>query len=44
VQAIAEEYATRLGLVHPLTGQKMQWEVPMPEDMRNLLDTLRYGG
>ena len=37
-------HATRLGLVHPLTGMKMQWEVPMPEDMRNLLDTLRYGG
>ena len=36
-------HATRLGLVHPLTGLKMQWEVPMPEDMRNLLDNLRYG-
>jgi 23S rRNA pseudouridine1911/1915/1917 synthase len=36
-------HATRLGLVHPLTGLKMQWEVPMPEDMRELLDTLRFG-
>jgi 23S rRNA pseudouridine1911/1915/1917 synthase len=36
-------HATRLGLVHPLTGLKMQWEVPMPEDMRDLLDSLRYG-
>jgi len=36
-------HATRLGLVHPLTGLKVQWEVPLPEDMRNLLDTLRYG-
>lgn len=36
-------HATRLGLVHPLTGLKMQWEVPMPEDMRDLLDGLRYG-
>lgn len=36
-------HATRLGLVHPLTGLKMQWEVPMPEDMRNLIDFLRYG-
>ena len=35
-------HATRLGLVHPLTGLKMQWEVPMPEDMRNLLDSLRH--
>jgi len=36
-------HATRLGLVHPLTGLKMQWEVPMPEDMRDLLDSLRHG-
>ncbi|WP_428827674.1 23S rRNA pseudouridine(1911/1915/1917) synthase RluD [Azonexus sp. IMCC34842] len=36
-------HATRLGLVHPLSGFKMQWEVPMPEDMRNLLDSLRNG-
>lgn len=36
-------HATRLGLVHPLSGLKVQWEVPLPEDMRNLLDTLRYG-
>lgn len=36
-------HATRLGLVHPLTGLKMQWEVPLPEDMRDLLDHLRYG-
>ena len=36
-------HATRLGLVHPLTGLKAQWEVPMPEDMRDLIDGLRYG-
>ncbi|WP_281985187.1 23S rRNA pseudouridine(1911/1915/1917) synthase RluD [Azonexus hydrophilus] len=36
-------HATRLGLVHPLSGRQMQWEVPMPEDMRELLDTLRHG-
>jgi 23S rRNA pseudouridine1911/1915/1917 synthase len=36
-------HATRLGLVHPMTGFKMQWEVPMPEDMRDLLENLRYG-
>jgi 23S rRNA pseudouridine1911/1915/1917 synthase len=34
-------HATRLGLVHPISGFKMQWEVPMPEDMKNLLDELR---
>ena len=37
-------HATRLGLVHPLSGRHMQWEVPMPEDMRELLETLRNGG
>jgi 23S rRNA pseudouridine1911/1915/1917 synthase len=35
-------HATRLGLVHPLSGLKMQWEVPLPEDMRTLLDALRH--
>ena len=35
-------HATRLGLVHPVSGFKMQWEVPMPEDMKMLLDELRY--
>ncbi len=36
-------HATRLGLMHPLSGRQVQWEVPMPQDMRELLDTLRYG-
>ena len=36
-------HATRLGLVHPVSGFKVQWEVPMPEDMLNLIDGLRYG-
>ena len=36
-------HATRLGLVHPVTGLKMQWEVPLPVDMRELLDSLRHG-
>ncbi len=36
-------HATRLGLVHPLGGRLMQWEVPMPEDMRELIDMLRDG-
>ena len=35
-------HATRLGLVHPKSGLKMQWEVPMPQDMRDLLEQLRY--
>lgn len=35
-------HATRLGLVHPVSTRTMQWEVPMPEDMRDLVETLRY--
>lgn len=34
-------HATRLGLVHPLSGRPMQWEVAMPDDMRAVVDTLR---
>ncbi|MBE0627404.1 MAG: 23S rRNA pseudouridine(1911/1915/1917) synthase RluD [Burkholderiales bacterium] len=30
-------HAYRLGLVHPLNGAFMQWEAPVPEDMRALL-------
>ncbi len=36
-------HATRLGLVHPQSGLKMQWEVALPQDMRDLLETLRHG-
>ncbi len=34
-------HATRLGLVHPVTGEYMEWEVPVPDDMANLLHLLR---
>ncbi len=33
-------HAYRLGLVHPLSGAGMQWEAPLPEDMRALLRAL----
>lgn len=36
-------HATRLGLLHPVSGRQMQWEVPLPEDMRELVDLLRHG-
>lgn len=36
-------HATRLGLLHPLSGRQMQWEAPMPEDMRELVEVLRNG-
>jgi len=33
-------HAYRLGLVHPLSGAAMQWEAPLPSDMRALLQDL----
>ena len=37
-------HATRLALVHPLEQRLRQWEVPMPADMAELLETLREDG
>ena len=34
-------HATRLGLNHPVTGEYLEWERPMPEDMQHLVETLR---
>lgn len=34
-------HAARLGLIHPATGKAMQWEVPLPADMKELLEKLR---
>lgn len=34
-------HATRLGLVHPVTGEYMEWEATLPEDMADLLNLLR---
>ena len=36
-------HAERLGLIHPLTGEAMQWECPLPPDFASLLDALRGG-
>jgi len=33
-------HAARLGLVHPVTGKNLEWEAPMPGDMRALLKVL----
>ncbi len=33
-------HAYRLGLMHPLSGAPMQWEAPVPADMRELLREL----
>ncbi len=34
-------HAERLGLIHPVTQEYMQWECPLPSDFASLLDTLR---
>jgi 23S rRNA pseudouridine1911/1915/1917 synthase len=34
-------HAERLGLIHPVTQEFMQWEVPLPPDFASLLDALR---
>ncbi len=34
-------HAKRLGLVHPVTGEYMQWSTPLPEDMKELLNALK---
>ena len=34
-------HAAKLGLVHPVSGENMEWEVPTPEDMEQLLAELR---
>ncbi|MDQ3261198.1 MAG: 23S rRNA pseudouridine(1911/1915/1917) synthase RluD [Pseudomonadota bacterium] len=34
-------HATRLGLVHPVSGQAMEWHAPLPVDMAKLVDMLR---
>lgn len=33
-------HATKLGLIHPETGEEMNWEVGLPQDMQNLLTQL----
>lgn len=35
-------HAARLGLVHPLTGEAMSWEIPLPTDMQQLLEALAH--
>jgi 23S rRNA pseudouridine1911/1915/1917 synthase len=34
-------HASRLGLEHPLSGEYMEWQVPLPDDMEELLRVLR---
>jgi len=34
-------HAAELGFVHPVTGEAMSWEMPLPDDLRVWLDQLR---
>jgi 23S rRNA pseudouridine1911/1915/1917 synthase len=34
-------HAIRLGLIHPLTGERMEWSIDLPEDMKALLEIIR---
>ncbi len=36
-------HAERLGLLHPSTGRPMSWQADPPEDMQELISTLRSG-
>jgi 23S rRNA pseudouridine1911/1915/1917 synthase len=34
-------HAAELGFVHPVTGETLYWEMPLPPDLRTFLDRLR---
>lgn len=35
-------HAIKLGLIHPKTNEPIEWQVDLPEDMKLLLDAMRY--
>ena len=35
-------HARRLGLAHPVSGELLHWEAPLPEDLRHLLEALDH--
>jgi 23S rRNA pseudouridine1911/1915/1917 synthase len=34
-------HAIRLGLIHPLSGEAMEWSIDLPDDMKALLEIIR---
>ena len=36
-------HAATLGFIHPVTGEEMRFEAPLPVDMARLIETLRHG-
>ncbi len=35
-------HAIKLGLIHPVTGEPMEWQIELPEDMKQLLEAMRH--
>lgn len=35
-------HAVKLGLIHPHTNEEMSWQIPLPDDMKTLLEAMRY--
>ena len=35
-------HAVRLGLIHPATGEAMEWQAELPADMKTLLEAMRH--
>ncbi|HSI94871.1 MAG: 23S rRNA pseudouridine(1911/1915/1917) synthase RluD [Methylophilaceae bacterium] len=35
-------HAVRLGLIHPVTGEFMEWQAELPADMKALLEAMRF--
>lgn len=35
-------HAVRLGLIHPATGEAMEWQAELPADMKALLEAMRF--
>ena len=35
-------HAIKLGLVHPETGQPMEWQIELADDMKALLEAMRH--
>ena len=34
-------HAAELGFVHPVTGEALQWDMPLPDDLRDVLNGIR---
>jgi 23S rRNA pseudouridine1911/1915/1917 synthase len=37
-------HAAALGFEHPVSGEQLHWEMPLPADLQAFLERLRQGG